>query len=191
MELVRANLIPALWLVWCLYWLFAARNVKSERRQESPGSRAAHLLPVVAAALLLWLTTLPGGFLCGRFLPPAPWIFAVGAALVALGIAFSIWARAHLGRNWSGTVTLKENHELIRSGPYAMVRHPIYTGLLLAFTGSAIALGEWRGVLAVAIVYASLWRKLRLEERWMLETFGAAYERYRAEVPALIPGLPR
>ena len=92
-----------------------------------------------------------------------------------------------LGRNWSGVVTVKQDHELIRSGPYRYVRHPIYTGLLIAFAGSAIARGEWRGILALAIVFAALWRKLRLEERWMIETFGDAYLRYRAEVRALIP----
>ncbi len=111
----------------------------------------------------------------------------VGTALVLLGLAFTVWARVHLGRNWSGIVTVKQGHELIRSGPYRWVRHPIYTGLLLAFMGSAIALGQWRGVLAMLIVFAALWRKLRLEERWMIETFGAAYTAYRNEVAALIP----
>ena len=92
-----------------------------------------------------------------------------------------------LGRNWSGIVTVKQDHELVRSGPYRWVRHPIYTGLLIAFVGTAISRGEWRGVLAVLIVFAALWRKLQLEERWMIETFGDAYLRYRAEVRALIP----
>lgn len=182
-----ANLIPALWLVWCVVWLIAARGVKSDRRQESPASRVAHLLPLVVAALLLWLPTLPGGFLCGPLWSATLATYFTGVAIVALGLSFSIWARLHLGRNWSGTVTLKENHELIRSGPYSLVRHPIYTGLLLGFVGSAVSRDEWRGVLAVVIVFLALWRKFRLEERWMVETFGDAYRRYRNEVPALIP----
>jgi len=82
---------------------------------------------------------------------------------------------------------VKRGHELVTSGPYAIVRHPIYTGLVLAFVGSAITLGEMRGVLAVVIVVASLWRKLRLEERWMAEQFGDDYERYRDRVRALVP----
>jgi hypothetical protein len=82
---------------------------------------------------------------------------------------------------------LCRDHELVTSGPYAIVRHPIYTGLVLAFVGSAITLGEMRGVLAVVIVVASLWRKLRLEERWMAEQFGDDYERYRDRVRALVP----
>jgi protein-S-isoprenylcysteine O-methyltransferase Ste14 len=84
---------------------------------------------------------------------------------------------------------VKQEHELIRSGPYAHLRHPIYTGLLLALIGSAIVRGEWRGVLAVLIACAALWRKLRLEERWMIETFGDDYRRYREHTAALIPFL--
>jgi protein-S-isoprenylcysteine O-methyltransferase Ste14 len=92
-----------------------------------------------------------------------------------------------LGRNWSGIVTLKENHELITQGPYNLVRHPIYTGLLVAFLGSALARGQWRGLIAVAIVFWALWRKLRLEERWMREQFGEQYVAYSKRVSALIP----
>jgi protein-S-isoprenylcysteine O-methyltransferase Ste14 len=84
-------------------------------------------------------------------------------------------------------VTLKEGHELIISGPYARVRHPIYTGLLLAFIGSAMAIGEWRAVLAFALASLAFWRKLRLEERLMHEQFGENYQAYCQRVPALIP----
>jgi protein-S-isoprenylcysteine O-methyltransferase Ste14 len=86
-------------------------------------------------------------------------------------------------------VTVKEDHELIRRGPYALVRHPIYTGLLVGFIGTALVRGEWRGVLAVLMVFAALWRKLRLEERWMSETFGDQYRDYRQHTAALIPFL--
>jgi protein-S-isoprenylcysteine O-methyltransferase Ste14 len=122
-----------------------------------------------------------------RFLPMAAWPFWVGAAVTAAGLLFAVWARRHIGRNWSGIVTLKKDHELVTSGPYALVRHPIYTGLVLAFAGSAVARAEWRGVLAVVIVLWALWRKLRVEERWMREQFGDAYEAYRRRVSALIP----
>ena len=84
-------------------------------------------------------------------------------------------------------MTIKEGHELIMTGPYALVRHPIYTGLSLGFIGSAIARGEWRGVLAVVIVVISFWVKLRLEERWMRQQFGKAYDIYSQRVSALIP----
>jgi protein-S-isoprenylcysteine O-methyltransferase Ste14 len=100
---------------------------------------------------------------------------------------FTVRARLHRGGNWSGIVTIKHDHELIANGPYAIVRHPIYTGLLIAFIGSAMALGEWRGVLAVLVAWWALWRKLRLEERWMAECFGQQYEAYCQRVPALVP----
>ena len=87
-------------------------------------------------------------------------------------------------------VTLKQDHELIRSGPYRWVRHPIYTGLLLAILGSAIALGEWRGLIALVLVAAAVLRRIAIEERFLTQQFGAAYARYRAEVPALVP-MPR
>jgi len=189
MESVYLWLIPALWLAWTAYWLIAARGTKSDSRQESAASRASHILPLMLAAYLLWAHRLPGGFLGGRLWPATAEAFFIGAAIVVLGLGFSIWARIVLGRNWSGIVTVKQDHELVRSGPYRWVRHPIYTGLLLAFAGSAIARGQWRGILAVVIVFAAFWFKLRLEERWMVETFGDAYVRYQAEVPALIPFL--
>ena len=187
MEYVYALLIPLLWLSWCAYWLIAASNVKSTTREESPASRAGHIVPLVIAGMLLWLPRVPFLFFDDRIFPRSDALYFSGAALVAAGLLFCVWARRYLGRNWSGTVTLKQDHELIRSGPYRYVRHPIYTGLLLAFVGSALARDEWRGVVAVVIVYAALWRKLRLEERWMIETFGDAYRRFRQEVPALIP----
>jgi protein-S-isoprenylcysteine O-methyltransferase Ste14 len=187
MNIVYAALIPALWIAWCVYWWIASRAVKQSVRVESGASRAGHIVPLVVAVALLFFDHLPGGFLEQRILPATQATFFTGAALTALGLAFSIAARLALGRNWSGLVTLKQDHELVRSGPYRFVRHPIYTGLLLAFVGSAVARGEWRGVLAVAIVLVALWRKSQLEERWMVETFGDAYRRYRGEVKALIP----
>ena len=182
-----ANLVGALWIAWAVYWFVAARLVKQNRREESALSRAAHIVPLGIAAWLLWAPALPGHFLEGRFLPAAPATYWTGVVIVALGLLFAIWARNVLGRNWSGIVTLKQDHELIRTGPYRYVRHPIYTGLLIAFAGSAIARGEWRGLLALAIAFVALWRKLKLEEQWMIDTFGDAYRRYRDEVRALIP----
>jgi protein-S-isoprenylcysteine O-methyltransferase Ste14 len=180
-------LIPALWLVWGGYWLIASFSVKATQRVESAASRAGHVIPLMVAGWLLAARTLPGGFLCGKILPPGPGVYLAGATIVAAGLAFAIWARWSLGRNWSGIVTVKQDHELIREGPYRIVRHPIYTGLLLGLIGSAIARDEWRGVLAVVIAWLALWRKLRLEERWMINEFGDAYRRFRAEVPALVP----
>ena len=179
--------ILALWLCWIAYWTAASLAVKPSARRETMRSRLLHLGPLAIAVLLLWGQAPSLDALRARFVPSSPAIEWTGAVLVAAGLLFTVWARVHLGANWSGIVTVKRDHELVTSGPYAIVRHPIYTGLVLAFVGSAITLGEMRGPLAVAIVVASLWRKLRLEERWMAEQFGDDYERYRGRVRALVP----
>jgi protein-S-isoprenylcysteine O-methyltransferase Ste14 len=189
MQTIYRYLVPGLWVAWALVWWVWSRDVKPTRRRESAASRATHMVPLALAAVLLVSPRLPGSLLAGRFLPAGPAMFWIGVALLGLGLAFSVWARAYLGRNWSGVVTLKEDHELVRSGPYRYVRHPIYSGLLLAFIGTAIVRGEWRGLLAVALALGALWRKLTLEERWLGEAFGEDYARYRAAVAALIPFL--
>ncbi|MDQ6620423.1 MAG: isoprenylcysteine carboxylmethyltransferase family protein [Pseudomonadota bacterium] len=187
MSRVYPILFPAMWLSWAAYWWLAARGVKAAERREPLGSRLQHLLPLLFAVGLLWAERVPGAFLNERFFPWAPWEFWIGACVTAAGLLFTVWARIHLAGNWSGIVTIKHDHELIATGPYAIVRHPIYTGLLVAFIGSAMARGEWRGVLAVVIAWLALWRKLRLEERWLTERFGQQYEAYSRRVPALVP----
>ena len=186
-DLLYRYLILAMWLAWALYWCVSARGLKTAVRREPMGSRLLHVVPLSIALWLVWANRVPGQWLNERLYSWSPWEFWVAALMTAAGLAFAAWARVHIGRNWSGTVTLKQGHELVVSGPYAIVRHPIYTGLLLAIVGTALARGEWRGVLAVEIAWASLWRKLRLEEAWMIEAFGERYEEYRRRVPALIP----
>ena len=188
MDLLSQYVTPFLWLTWLVYWLISASRVKATAREESITSGAAHLVPMTIALLLLMLpSSFPWGLLGERMLPDGSATRWIGAAFVAAGLAFTVWARVHLGTNWSGTVTVKSDHELIRSGPYRFVRHPIYSGALLAVAGSSIARGEWRGLLAVLILFAALWRKLQHEERWMGEAFGEDYAKYRSEVSALIP----
>ena len=188
-ELAHRFLFPALWASWAIYWWLSSRAVKTTVRHEPLGSRLLHVVPLLLALPLMLPDELPGRFLQDRLFPWTPWEFWPAAAVTASGLAFAVWARLHLGRNWSGTVTIKQDHELIDTGPYAIVRHPIYTGLLIAFIGSAWARDEWRGVPAVVLAWLAIWRKLRFEERWMLEIFGERYADYRRRVPALIPFL--
>jgi protein-S-isoprenylcysteine O-methyltransferase Ste14 len=115
------------------------------------------------------------------------WTFWAGFALIAAGISLAVWARVHLAGNWSGTVTLKQGHSLTRSGPYAWVRHPVYTGPLLAVLGSVISDCTRHALLGLLFVAVALLRKVAIEERFLGAQFGDAYERYRAEIPALIP----
>ena len=189
-DLLIWNLIPLMWLAWCLYWVISARNVKRTVRRESIASRISHVLPLVVGVLLVAIPHLPSAVFATRILPRTLATYWTGVALVFLGLAFAVWARRHIGSNWSGTVTVKESHVLVRTGPYAWVRHPIYTGLLVAILGSAVARGELRGVWALALCTFAFVRKLRIEERWMRQVFGAEYERYSAQVPALIPLAP-
>lgn len=179
--------ITLLWIAWIIYWWVSSLRVKPVARRESPWSRLAHSLPLAVAAILLIMHS-PDNWL-GRSV--LPWHgsnrYDTGLAVVAAGLAFSVWARVTLGRNWSATVAVKERHELIVQGPYRFVRHPIYTGILLAFLGTALAQNEWRSALAFVLVWLSLWRKWRLEERFMQDTFGDAYMQYRARTPAVVP----
>jgi protein-S-isoprenylcysteine O-methyltransferase Ste14 len=181
------QLMLAMWLAWVLYWVVSAFTAKTTRRRESPGSRLSHVLPLLFGVYLVVWPRVRVPWLSVQVLPDVLARYWLGLLLVAAGLGFTVWARVHLGKNWSGTVTQKEGHELIRSGPYAYVRHPIYTGLLTALLGSAIALGEPRGFLGALLVLASFWRKLRIEEGFMRELFPGQYERYIAEVPALVP----
>jgi protein-S-isoprenylcysteine O-methyltransferase Ste14 len=183
---VHKFLFSAMWISWAAYWWLASLTAKTTERKEPVGSRLQHVLPLLAAAWLLWAEKVPAP-LNQRLFPWAPWQFWVAALITAIGLAFAVWARLDLGGNWSGTVTIKQDHELIATGSYAYVRHPIYTGLLVALLGTAMARGEWRGVLAVCVAWAALWRKLRIEEQWMIGRFGNKYIAYRQRVPALLP----
>jgi len=187
MQLIYNYLLAAMWLAYMVYWWAIPFKVKATKRHEAAAPRIVRLILLLCAMVLLGLPHFPVAALSRRFLPAGTWTFWSGATLTACGLLFSLWARHHLGQNWSVAVTVKEGHELITSGPYALVRHPLYAGLLLALFGCALAVGEWRGLLAVALVFIALWRKLRLEEKWMREQFGESYEAYSRKVAALVP----
>ena len=179
-------LIAGMWLVWGAFWAAAAFRTKPTRWRESIGSRASHVILLLAAAVLLvkprWLPPV----LLERFVPAVNLLPVLGTIMVAAGLGFALWARAHLGRNWSGIITVKEGHTLVRTGPYRVVRHPIYTGLLIALIGTAAAIGEWRGVLALVCALVGFLRKIQVEETRMSENF-PEYAQYRRQTAALFP----
>jgi protein-S-isoprenylcysteine O-methyltransferase Ste14 len=181
--------LDTLWLTWLIYWCAAAFKAKATTRSESMTSRLLHFVPLGVAIVLLVWPAARGSWLALRFLPYTLSGFFLGFILAMAGLCLSVLARVWLGGNWSGTVTLKQDHELIRAGPYRWVRHPIYTGLLLGLLGSAIATGQWRGLLALALIAIAFLRKISTEERFLTEQFGATYTRYQAEVAALVPGI--
>ncbi len=189
MHISSEFLIVSGWLFFLAFWAWNARRVKSTARNESTAARFfKYWLPLMVAVVLVQpIEGMQDSLIRLRFVPPSEWLPLLGVLMVWAGVLFCCWARVVLGRNWSAVVQVKQDHELIVRGPYRWVRHPIYTGLLLAFLGTALAIGEWRALLAVAIVAGSFWIKLRLEERWMREQFGEAYVAYMARVKALIP----
>lgn len=184
-----AWMIAGLWSLWTLYWFVAARDAKPILRSEGPLARLLHTAPYLAGFALLAMPSLGSAWLFHRVLPRNDEInhFAVG--LVAGGLGFAVWARRHLAGNWSNLVVLRRNHELITSGPYRLVRHPIYTGILLAIAGTALARGDVRALLAMALVGAVIADQIAAEERLLAGSFGQAYGAYRLAVPALVPRL--
>jgi protein-S-isoprenylcysteine O-methyltransferase Ste14 len=178
--------INLLWLVFGLYWIISAFKLKKTKRRESWSQRFCYVLPLVAA-FYLFQPRAHYGWLGARFVPESDVAGWVGVALTAAGVGIAIWARWHLGANWSGVVTLKEGHELIRSGPYRNIRHPIYTGILLAFLGTAVALGEVRGLLAVTIAWLSFYTKARREESFLTQEFGDRFLEHTKSTGMFLP----
>lgn len=181
------HLILAAWVAWALFWIVSAFGTKATQRREPLSSRLAYVLPLLIGGLLIGMP-FPWAPLMRLHLWPRSFpLYCVGLALVVAGLAFAVWARVHLGRNWSGAVTVKADHELIRTGPYAYVRHPIYTGILAAVIGTALCSATLRSVLGFLIIAIALVRKLRKEEEFMRAEFPGQYEKYCEEVPALVP----
>jgi protein-S-isoprenylcysteine O-methyltransferase Ste14 len=179
--------ISALWMLFGLYWLVSAFKRKKTKRRESWGQRLVYVLPLVAASYLLLRPEAHYGWLGARFVPASLITEWTGVLLTAAGVAIAFWARWHLGANWSGVVTLKDGHELIRTGPYRTIRHPIYTGILLALLGTIVAAGEVRGLLAVAIAWASFYWKARREESFLRQEFGEQFGTHAKETGMFLP----
>jgi protein-S-isoprenylcysteine O-methyltransferase Ste14 len=179
---------PLAWLVWILYWRIAGINTKETARRDTSARRWLYTFPIIFAAIVFVLPAHHPALRITLF-PDRVAAYAIGTALLLLGMAISIWARVELGRNWSNVVTVKVGHELVQSGPYRWVRHPIYTGILVALAGSALAEDFWIDLVIVPIVFVAFWIKLRLEEDWMRGQFGAAYDAYCARTKRLIPYL--
>lgn len=190
--MVRPGLvILGLWIVWALSWMLAALWSSRVASRPDLGSQIRYRIPMVIGVVLLLIPS-------HRYEGPLR-LWHVGWAgawtcvgLELLGILFAWWARIHLGALWSGNVTRKANHRVVESGPYGIVRHPIYTGLLLALLATATAKGTLPALAGLASLLLGIWMKARLEERWLMQELGEAdYVDYRARVPMLLPYGPR
>ncbi len=176
----------AMWCVLEIYWDVAKRNAVPASSSESRGSRWLHLILTSAAQILIFI---PVHGLRQRYMPASAVVTGTGLTLNAMGLVLAIWARRRLGRYWSGKITIKVDHQLIRSGPYRLIRHPIYTALLGLYLGTAIVSGELHALIGWVLVLIAYLRKIRLEEANLMKAFAADYRDYRRETWALLPGL--
>ena len=182
-------ILEKLWMVLGVFWLLTALVQKRPVFRESNGRSAAYRIGAIAAFVLMFSDWSAMGLLRWHVIPASqvlPWVaLPIGIA----GFALAFWARILLGGEWSAQVTLKAGHRLIVVGPYALVRHPIYSGLLMAMLGTAIAGNQLRMYLAIIVLFASFLYKSRLEEKLLLQAMGQRYSDYRQHTYALIPGL--
>ena len=177
------------WSVFALYWIAAAFTQSRARRREPVLERLLHVLWVACGFFLLSRDDLPIGPLNRQFLPHRLWSASLGAALTVAGVGIAIWARRHLGKNWSAEVAIREEHRLIRTGPYKYIRHPIYTGLLMAVLGTAIVVSEYRAIVALAIFLIGWTLKAKKEERFLTQEFGPAFEEHKRLTGFFLPPL--
>jgi protein-S-isoprenylcysteine O-methyltransferase Ste14 len=175
----------ALGLVWLIGLAFTKRTIRSQ----PSGTHLFHLALAALGFLLLGSRYFEVGWLGEHLLPSTYPVQVAGLVATVAGCLFAIWARFTLGSNWSGRATVKAGHELITTGPYSVARHPIYTGLLVAAVGTAIAVGQVRCALGFVLIVLALAVKMSQEERLMLQAFPQAYPAYRRRVKALIPGV--
>jgi protein-S-isoprenylcysteine O-methyltransferase Ste14 len=182
-----SNAFWVLWAIFFAYWIISALRIKSVKSAESLGSRLSYGLPIWIAYAMLLTRAHYWGVLGRHIYPQTLAVALAGLALTALGISFAIWARYTLGQNWSSKVTIKVDHELIRSGPYARVRHPIYTGILLALAGSALAMAEPRGWIAVLLALIAFCVKAAREEKMLAQEFGERFTEHQQQTGFLLP----
>ena len=178
-----------IWLVFFLGWILAAFWSKRAAERVPPSRQMRYAIPVFLGFTLLLSSRIEIPVLQTRILPKTAPLQIAGLVLTVAGMAFAVWARVYLGSNWSSAPMVKQGHELIRSGPYRLVRHPIYTGLLTSSVGTLLVNGKVRAVIGVVLIYVAFVIKSRIEEEFMVRTFGAEYEDYRRTTAAIIPGV--
>ncbi len=184
-ELLR--ILGYIWAAFGVYWIAVGSRVKVSQTHESPLYRVTRLAVLAITFALLFSESLSVGFLGLRFVPRLPAIPYFGFAFAIAGLALAMWARVHLGQYWSDKVVLKAGHQLIRSGPYARMRHPIYSGVLLGIAGTALLVGEWRGALAFALLLTNYTIKAKKEEAILSDHFGDEFQIHRSRAGFLLP----
>jgi protein-S-isoprenylcysteine O-methyltransferase Ste14 len=186
-----AATLEIIWIIWLVSWIAASFWSGRTQRQVGALETWSYRTAMIAGGILLapWTAKLFG----------EQQLWNVGyasvsafAAVMLVGLAFAWWARIHLGRLWSSAITRKEGHRIVDDGPYALVRHPIYTGLIVALLATAGAEAVLTAIFGVALIISGIWLKAHTEERFLMVEFDAdAYAAYRRRVPMLVPFLSR
>lgn len=174
------------WLTLMLYWFFAGMHTKITVKKEAGANRILYLVLMLTAFALVYEPRLRTGFMGEKFMWPNIYTEWVGLAIHLSGISLAVAARWKLGTNWSGRVTVKRDHELIQSGPYAFTRHPIYSGILFGLVGAVILQGEIRGIIALLFLFVALHVKISKEEKFMKQLF-PGYADYAKKTKKIIP----
>lgn len=185
------RLLPLLWGAWALSWLAAALWSKKTAKRPPAKSELLYRLVTAAGAILLfgvysnWFESAPSSWTLATY---AQWLLLAG---VVIGFAFAWWARIQIGRLWSGTVGRKEDHYVVDRGPYALVRHPIYTGIILSILCTAVLRGAPLSFVGAALIIAGFYIKARMEEEFLAQELGTSYDAYARRVPMLVPFIRR
>ena len=175
------------WVVFWVYWTVSTRRLHAPKRQASLTFTMLNTLLLYVGFVFALISRVHLGPLSFRFVPEAIYVQVAGTALVVTGVGLAIWSRWVLGANWSGAVRIVEGQQLVRTGPYAVVRNPIYSGMALGVLGTAVVGGMIGGLIGFVLVTAALWQKGRMEEGFLLAEFGDEYAAYQREVKFPIP----
>lgn len=175
------------WLVWGVYWIISSRTAKQKAERQSARSRAGYFVFTVAGLILL--TSNPSHvYPLKKRVVPQTFAFALAGAIVCiLGTIFTLWARRIIADNWSSDVAFKRGHELVEKGPYSIVRHPIYTGMLIMVLGTAIVAGALAQIVAIVFVFVGFWIKMKQEEALLVTHFPNEYPAYQKRTKRIIP----
>ncbi len=176
-----------LWLLTGIYWFVAAFNVKKSFKRQNDLRRIVYMCFWVVAFLLLFTNNISFLFLNQPFYLQQPIFKISGMILCIIGLLFAVWARIYLGKNWSGRIAIKQEHQLIQAGPYALSRNPIYTGVLLAFVGCAMTEGLVKGYLSLLFIIPGIFIKIAKEESYMSQVFADHFIAYKLRVKKILP----
>lgn len=175
------------WIAWLAYWMVAASKAKRTRRRDTPVAMLTARVFMLLAAVVYFAPRSWFGPFSRRFVSATPAVLWCSLALTFLGLGYSIWARIILAGNWSSTIELKAGNELVRAGPYSHIRHPIYTGIMIAGIGAVLLRGSANSFVAFVLLSVGFWAKARREESLLAREFGAALDSYREATGMFLP----